>query len=63
MLPELPDRILSQRDRVKSVWNELRDDLIASLDSQRRRIVVDNSSELGSKWLHWLRVSVEREQK
>ena len=52
MLPELPDRILSQRDRVKSVWNELRDDLIASLDSQRRRIFVDNSSELGSKWLH-----------
>ena len=52
MLPELPDRILSQRDHVNSVWNELRDDLIASLDSQRRRIFVDNSSELGSKWLH-----------
>ena len=48
MLPELPDSILSQRDRVKSVWNDLGDDLIAGLDSQWRRICVDNSSELGS---------------
>lgn len=57
ILPELEEKPQAQKHELKKMWENLRLEVVNNLEPRKRRIFIDNSSKIGTRWLHMLPVS------
>ena len=52
ILPQPPEKSSSQRARTQEIWTGQLSDVMKDLQPDERRVFEDNSSTVGTKWLH-----------
>ena len=56
IFPSFAENLGSQKERSKTVWKSLKEEVLQSLSPEEQRLFLDNASEIGSKFLHALPV-------